>query len=70
MKVDKLSIAKTISNAKELIEADKQLSPALKAMFETLLIIITLLTAKLVLNSKNSSKPPSTDPNRNKKIKL
>ena len=69
MKLDKLSVTKTINNARELIEADKQLSPALKTMFETLLMIVILFASKLGLNSKNSSKPPSTDPNRKKKKK-
>lgn len=36
-------------------------------MIEMLLMIITLLAGKLGLNSQNSSKPPSTDPNRKKK---
>lgn len=69
MKLDKLSVSKTIKNARELLEADKQLSPALKTMFETLLMLIVLLAGKLGLNSKNSSKPPSTDLNRKKKKK-
>lgn len=69
IKLDKLSVTKTINNAKKMLEEDKQISPALKTMFETLLIIITLLIGKLGLNSKNSSKPPSTDPNKKKKPK-
>jgi transposase len=36
-------------------------------MFEMLLMIISLLAGKLGLNSQNSSKPPSTDPNRKKR---
>ncbi len=69
MRLNKLSVTKTINNARELLKADKQLSPALKTMIETLLMIITLLAGKLGLNSKNSSKPPSTDPHRKKKKK-
>jgi transposase len=38
-------------------------------MFEILILVITLLANRLNLNSKNSSKPPSTDPNREKKPK-
>lgn len=68
MKADKINITETVENARKLLEADKKISPALRAMFEMLLMIITLLAGKLGLNSQNSSKPPSTDPNRKKKI--
>ena len=67
MKADKINITETVESARKLLEADKKISPALRAMFEMLLMIITLLAGKLGLNSQNSSKPPSTDPNRKKK---
>jgi transposase len=46
---------------------DKESSPQVRAMMELLVVIITLLAAKLGLNSNNSSTPPSKDPNRAKK---
>ena len=46
---------------------DKQMSAATKTMFEVLILIITLLVNRLGVNSTNSSKPPSTDPNRKRK---
>lgn len=67
MKADKINITETIESARKLLEADKKSSPALRAMIEMLLMIITLLAGKLGLNSQNSSTPPSTDPNRKKK---
>lgn len=67
MKADKINITETVESARKLLETDKMISPALRAMFEMLLMIITLLAGKLGLNSQNSSKPPSTDPNRKKK---
>ena len=63
----KINITETVDNARKLLETDKQISPALKAMFEMLLMIITLLATQLGLNSQNSSKPPSTDLNRKKR---
>ena len=60
MKSDKINITETIESARKLLEADKKVSPALRAMIEMLLMIITLLAGKLGLNSQNSSKPPST----------
>ena len=66
MKADKINITETVDSARKLLETDKQISPALRAMFEMLLMIICFLAGKLGLNSQNSSKPPSTDPNRKK----
>lgn len=67
MKPAKINITETVDSARKLLETDKQISPAVRAMFEMLLMIITLLAGKLGLNSQNSSKPPSTDPNRKKR---
>ena len=67
MKIDKINITDTINNARALLEKDKKISPALKAMFEMLLTIVMLLAGRLSLSSRNSSKPPSSDQNRKKK---
>jgi transposase len=64
--LSKINIAETLDNARQLLAADKQISPALRAMFEMLMLIITLFGQRFGLNSKNSSKPPASDPNRNK----
>jgi transposase len=69
VKIQTFNITEILANAKTLIEQDKQISPAIKAMFELLIAVITLLTGKLSLTSHNSSKPPSNDPNRKKKTK-
>lgn len=67
MKIENIDVNKTLDKARELLDADKNISPALKSIFEVLIVIITLLMNRFTLNSKNSSKPPSSDPNRNKK---
>lgn len=69
MKLDKLNITETVHKARDLLETDQQISPGLKAIVEMLLMIITLLSGKFLLHSKNSSQPPSMDPNRKKKKK-
>jgi len=65
--VGKINISETLKNVESLMKSDKKSSPQMKAMIELLVVIITLLSAKLGLNSKNSSIPPSKDPNRAKK---
>ena len=69
MKIEHIDIEATIEKARQLISDDKQLSAASKSMFEILILVITLLANRLNLNSTNSSKPPSSDPNRKKKPK-
>ncbi|MDP2644462.1 MAG: IS66 family transposase [Desulfobacterales bacterium] len=54
---------------RRLVREDKQLSVATKSLFEIMILIITLLANRLNLNSTNSSKPPSSDPNRQKQPK-
>jgi hypothetical protein len=66
MKIENIDIQATIEKAQLLIRDDKQLPAATKSMFEILILIITLLVNRLNLNSTNSSKPPISDPNRQK----
>lgn len=66
MKIESIDIQATIEKAQWLVRDDKQLSAATKSMFEILILIITWLANRLNLNSTNSSKPPSRDPNRKK----
>jgi transposase len=67
MKIDNIDIEATIEKAQALINRDEHLPAAIKSMFEVLILIISLLANRLNLNSTNSSKPPSSDPNRKKK---
>ena len=67
MKISGIDIEKNIDNIKKQIETDKTLSPSIRAAIDLLLLIVTLLSQRLGLNSRNSSKPPSSDPNRKKK---
>ena len=69
MKIENIDIEATIEKARRLVSEDKNLSVATQSMFEIMILIITLLANRLNLNSTNSSKPPSSDPNRKKKPK-
>ena len=66
MKIDNIDIGKTVDKAKRLLKKEKNVSPALRAVVEILLIVVQVMLGRLKLNSKNSSKPPSSDPNRKK----
>ncbi len=64
LKINPLEIEKSLDNAQRLIEQEQGLSPSLRAALEVLLLLVTVLLNRSTLNSKNSSKPPSSDPNR------
>ena len=67
MTIQNINVEATIERVKNLIAEEKEMSPALKASLEVLLFLVPLLVNRLGLNSKNSSKPPSMDPHRQKK---
>jgi transposase len=69
MKIEHIDINKTLEDARVLLANEKNISPAFKSIIEVLFLVIKLLMDRFNLNSKNSSKPPSDDPNRNKKSK-
>lgn len=67
MKIETIDIQATIEKAQAIIREDKQLSASTRSIFEILIVVITLLANRLNLDSTNSSKPPSSDPNRKKR---
>jgi transposase len=64
MTVENINVEAAVKRVNDLIAREKDLSPALRASLEVLLLLVSILTNRLGLNSKNSSKPPSADPNR------
>jgi transposase len=62
--INDVNITDTIESAKDVLSSDKTLSPQVRALMQLLIVIVQLLVNKLGLNSRNSSKPPSTDRNR------
>ncbi len=70
MTIQNIDIDVTLEKVKELLAKEKDLSPAMRSMVELLVLLITLLAGRLNLNSRNSSKPPSSDPNRKKERKV
>lgn len=61
---DKIDVSAALDRVEQTLREDASLSPPVRSLFELLVVIIQLLTAKLGLNSTNSSIPPSQDPHR------
>ena len=66
MKIDSIDVDSAINHVKQLLETERDISPALKSALEVILLLVSILLNRVTLNSKNSSKPPSSDPNRKK----
>lgn len=66
MPPNKDNIETVIDNALALLESDKTVSPALRAVIALLIEFVKVLSQRQSLNSRNSSTPPASDPNRDK----
>lgn len=64
MTVDGIDVEATVKKVRELLAKEQGISPALTSTLEVLLLVVQLLVNRLGLNSRNSSKPPSSDKNR------
>ena len=69
MKVEDIDVSAAIEKVRVLLNKDKTTSPVLKAAVELIIKILLILLKQKKLNSRNSSKPPSQDPNRVRKNK-
>ena len=61
MTLSALDIPKQLAKMKQMLEDDKTIPDAFRAMVEMMMLIIKLLLDQRGLNSQNSSQPPSTD---------
>jgi transposase len=62
--VDDIDVESTLNEVTTLLAKETTLSPALRLALQTLLLLVAALLKRLGVNSRNSSKPPSTDPHR------
>jgi transposase len=64
MKVGKINVSEAIGNVEKTLQNDRSISPQVRMLLELLIVIINMLLEKMGINSRNSSTPPSRDPNR------
>ena len=69
MKLDNLNISELVESTKTQLKEDISITPSLKMLLELILMVVVMLAERLGLHSKNSSIPPSKDPNRKKNQK-
>lgn len=69
MASQKVLISKTIDNAKDILKKNESWPDDAKEVVSSLLDVLSVVSNSLGLNSLNSSKPPSSDPNRIRKTR-
>jgi len=62
--VEGIDIQQAIDNIRAQLDQDESTSPAMRASIDMLILVVSLLANRFNLNSRNSSKPPASDPNR------
>ena len=67
MKISGIDVDDTLKKAEAILSGEEELSSAVRSAVERQVLLITLLVGCLNQNSRNSSQPPSSDPNRKKK---
>lgn len=67
MSIGDIDVTDTLERVKQQLKEDQEMSATTRSLIEVLVLIVSLLVNRLGLNSSNSSKPPSSDPNREKK---
>ncbi|MCK5197627.1 MAG: IS66 family transposase [Spirochaetales bacterium] len=70
MKTQQIDVSATIEEASNLLETETDIPPAFRSIFKLLIMLVKILADRNSLNSRNSSKPPSSDPNREKKKRV
>jgi transposase len=65
----KINVSETVLAARREMKKEDGLSPSFKATMDGVLDLVVVLANRLGLNSSNSSKPPSSDPNRTRKTR-
>lgn len=66
MKTDDKNVTQTIAQARRMLKDNKKIPAEFAALVSILLTVLEVLLERFGKNSKNSSIPPSQDPNRNK----
>ena len=64
MSISDINVDELLASVKKTLQEDKSISAGLKGSIKLMIVLIGLLVNRLGLDSKNSSKPPSSDPNR------
>ena len=64
MTFDNINVDEALERVRQQLKEDRSVSPSLRASIDALMTLAELMSDRLATSSRNSSKPPSQDPNR------
>ena len=66
MKIEHVNVAQIIAQGREMLKNNKKITAEFATLFLLVLTLLELMFERFGKNSRNSSIPPSQDPNRDK----
>ena len=67
MTISDINVDEALERVRQQLKEDHTVSPSLRAAIDVLMLLVKLMADRLATSSRNSSKPPSQDPNRQRR---
>ncbi|WP_373190360.1 DUF6444 domain-containing protein, partial [Halomonas sp.] len=67
MTLSDINVEKALARVRQQLKEDRTVSPSLRAAIDVLMFLVKLMADRLAISSRNSSKPPSQDPHRQRR---
>ena len=67
MTISDINVDEALERVRQQLKEDRTVSPSLRAAIDVLMLLVKLMADRLATSSRNSSKPPSQDPNRQRR---
>ncbi len=67
MTISEINVDDALERVRQQLKDDQTVSPSLRAAINVLMLLVKLMADRLATSSRNSSKPPSQDPNRQRR---
>ncbi|AXY44103.1 DUF6444 domain-containing protein [Halomonas sp. JS92-SW72] len=67
MTISDINVDEALERVRQQLKEDQTVSPSLRAAIDVLMLLVKLMADRLATSSRNSSQPPSQDPNRQRR---
>lgn len=69
MSISDINVDEALERVRQQLKEDRTVSPSLRAAIDALMLLVKLMADRLATSSRNSSQPPSQDPNRQRRAR-
>jgi len=70
MTLSNINVDEALERVRQQLKEDRTVSPSLRTAIDVLMVLVKLMADRLATSSRNSSKPPSQDPNRPRRSRV